>query len=199
MHTSNASRNKLRRELRQRRRAVTTSYKYFAANRIKQLLARSGWLHRGQRIAVYLATDEEINLQPLINLAWQRGCKVFIPQIVNMQRSQMIFCPFKPGSLLIKHRWGMQQLIVRSSPVAVRMLDVVLVPTVGFDDAGHRLGMGGGFYDRYFAAMSRLQHHKPILIGVAYSFQKISAIEVQAHDIQMDAMLTEHALIRFNR
>ena len=95
------------------------------------------------------------------------------------------------------HRWGIQQLANPSAPVATHMLDAVLIPTVGFDREGHRLGMGGGFYDRHFAFMRRSQHRKPVLIGVAYACQEISAIDVQPHDIQLDAILTENGLTWF--
>ncbi len=190
----NPLRNKLRKELRERRRNLTRRYKQFASKRITRLLIRAGWLRRGQRIAVYLATEEELNLQPLIAVAWQRGCKLFVPHIIHSARRQMMFHPFNTDSHLITHRWGMKQLANKSGAIAIATLDAVLVPTVGFDDAGHRLGMGGGFYDRHLARLRRTRSHRPVLIGVAYACQKISAIDVQAHDIQLDAVLTEHAL-----
>jgi 5-formyltetrahydrofolate cyclo-ligase len=193
----NPIRNKLRKALRQRRRSLSISSKHLASKRITQLLMRSGWLRRGQRIAIYLATDEELNLEVMINVARRRGCQLFIPHIVNTRRREMKFYSFNAHSRLIKHRWGMQQLANPGIPIATRRLDAVLVPTVGFDGAGHRLGMGGGFYDRHFASIVRLPHHKPVLIGVAYACQEISAIDVQPHDIQLDAMLTEQALICF--
>jgi 5-formyltetrahydrofolate cyclo-ligase len=189
----NPIRNKLRNELRQRRRALSISSKQFASKRITQLLMRSGWLRPGQRIAVYLATEEELELAPLINVAWRRGCRLFIPHIINTRRREMKFYPYNLQSRLVVHRWGMEQLANSATPIATRMLDAVLIPTVGFDSAGHRLGMGGGFYDRHFAQWRRVQPNKPVLIGVAYACQEISAIDVQPHDIQLDAILTEQA------
>ena len=187
-------RNKLRRELRQRRRAVSPFHKQLAAKRVVQLFIRSGWLRRGQRIAVYLAIAEELDLQPLIRTAWRRGCKLFVPHIINSKRREMMFYPFHVDSQFITHQWGIKQLARRPQPVVTRALDVVLIPTVGYDDKGHRLGMGGGFYDRHFASLRRIQSHRPALIGVAYACQRVSEIGAQAHDIQLDAILTEHSL-----
>ena len=193
----NPLRNKLRKELRTRRRDLSTSYKHFASNRITRLLMRSGWLIRGARIAIYLATPEELNLKPLIALAKRRGCTFFVPHIINARRRQMMFYRFDDESQLITHRWGIRQLATAAKPIPTRLLDVALIPTVGFDDRGHRLGMGGGFYDRHFSYATRARNHKPVLIGVAFACQKISAIDSQPHDIQLDAIVTENGLTQF--
>jgi len=191
------TRNKLRKELRQRRRALDGSYKKFVSQRITTLLERSGWLQRGKHVGVYLATAEELNLQPLIKRAWRRGCKVFVPHIIDSQRGRMQFYPFDEQSSLKEHRWGIPQLANARAPVVTRSLDVVLMPVVGFDLLGHRLGMGGGFYDRHFAYTQRTRTHKPFLIGIAYACQEVPAIDAQRHDVRLDAVLTEKSLIRF--
>ena len=191
------SRNKLRKELRQRRRAITGSYKKFASERITTLLERSGCLQQGKRIGVYLATREELNLQPLIEHAWQRGCKIFVPHMVHARRGTMMFYPFGDRSSLREHRWGIPQLASARVPATTRSLYMVLLPVVGFDRLGHRLGMGGGFYDRHFAYTRRTRTHKPFLVGVAYACQEDATIDAQRHDVRLDAVLTEHALIRF--
>jgi len=198
MNTSLAlSRSKLRKELRHQRRSLSSSYKKFASKRITALLERSGWLQRGKRIGVYLATAEELSLQPLIERAWQRGCKIFVPHISHSRRATMRFYPFNDQSLLQEHRWGIRQLASARAPIVTRSLDAVLLPVVGFDRYGHRLGMGGGFYDRHFAYTRRTRTHKPFLIGVAYACQEVISLDAQSHDIRMDAILTENALIRF--
>jgi len=171
--------------------------KKLASQRITTLLERSGWLLAGKRIGVYLATAEELDLKPLIHRAWHRGCKVFVPHIIDSRRGTMMFYPFHMQSSLSEHRWGIPQLMNARSPVATRTLDLVLMPVVGFDRSGHRLGMGGGFYDRHFAYTRRSRSHKPFLVGVAYACQEVSAIEMQPHDVKLDAIVTENTLRRF--
>jgi 5-formyltetrahydrofolate cyclo-ligase len=190
------SRNKLRKELRQRRRDLPINKKKFASQRITAHLERSGWLRAGKRIAVYLATPEELDLQPLIRRAWHLGCRLFVPQIISTRQKTMTFHPFNSQTQLATHQWGMQQPANTHLPVATRTLDAVLIPTVGFDRSGHRLGMGGGFYDRHFAYFHRSHNHKPFLIGVAYACQEVPAIEAQPYDVPLDAILTERGFLR---
>ena len=78
-------------------------------------------------------------------------------------------------------------------------LDLVLVPLVGFDDQGTRLGMGGGFYDRSFATrLFRRYWRKPRLIGVAYELQRVAHLDRQPWDVALDGVVTEQRLYLFS-
>jgi len=81
--------------------------------------------------------------------------------------------------------------------VAGNTLDLVLVPLLGFDRNGHRLGMGGGFYDRCFA-FKKLNNTKPLLMGYAYDFQEIDSLEPESWDVDLDMIATESGLISVN-
>jgi 5-formyltetrahydrofolate cyclo-ligase len=81
--------------------------------------------------------------------------------------------------------------------IGARWLDVVLLPLVGFDACGVRLGMGGGYYDRTFAFRNRHTSWRgPRLVGLAYSFQQLPSIAAAAHDVRMDAVVTEKGVVR---
>jgi len=92
-----------------------------------------------------------------------------------------------------------------SAPEAVPSL--VLVPLLAFDATGHRLGYGGGFYDRTLSLLARAQTppanpsaRAPLIaVGVAYAGQEVSALPREAHDHPLDAMLTENGLRRFHQ
>ena len=74
-----------------------------------------------------------------------------------------------------------------------RALDVVLMPLVAFDESGNRLGMGGGFYDQTFSYKSRAANvSKPLLIGVAYEFQRVDLLPTNWWDIGLDGIVTEN-------
>ena len=79
-------------------------------------------------------------------------------------------------------------------------LDLILLPLVGFDLKGNRLGMGGGYYDR---TLSYLRHRrfwiKPRLVGVAHECQKVDSLIARPWDIPLDAVVTETAFYRFNK
>ena len=155
------------------------------------------WLHLrpGWRIALYAALPEELDTTPLIELAQARGCRLYLPRIdrhtlgrkmqfvaINdRQRSNRLGITEPEGSQLIGARW----------------LDVVFLPLVGFDARGVRLGTGGGYYDRAFAFRRwRQAWHTPQLVGLAYSFQQVEAIKPAAHDVLLDAVVTEKGVTR---
>ncbi len=78
-----------------------------------------------------------------------------------------------------------------------RRLDMVFLPILGFDSQGVRLGTGGGYYDRAFAFRRwRTAWHSPRLIGIAYSFQQIDRITPAAHDVLLDAVVTERGILQ---
>ena len=75
--------------------------------------------------------------------------------------------------------------------------DVVFVPLVGFDLRGNRIGMGRGYYDRYFAR--RLRHRlyrRPLLVGLAYDVQQVSSLPCAAHDVPLDGIVTQSSIRR---
>ena len=81
--------------------------------------------------------------------------------------------------------------------LGARWLNVVFLPLVAFDACGVRLGAGGGFYDRAFAFRHwRCAWHAPRLVGLAYAFQQVESITPAAHDVLMDAVVTEEGMIR---
>ncbi len=77
-------------------------------------------------------------------------------------------------------------------------LDLILVPTVGFDAEGHRLGMGAGYYDRALAFRLRRAHWRgPRLVGLAFDCQALADIDPGPHDVRLDAIITESGVRRF--
>jgi len=99
------------------------------------------------------------------------------------------FIHIHPKTVLSKNRFG----ILEPSPSLVsfspQCLDIVLVPLVAFDEEGHRLGMGGGFYDKTFSF--RKDKAVPRLIGLAYSIQKGKHLPQSLFDITLDEVITE--------
>jgi 5-formyltetrahydrofolate cyclo-ligase len=128
---------------------------------------------------------------PLLELLWSAGKQVYLPVLVPFSRQKLWFARFSPGDMLACNRFGIPEPVRRSliKPLA---LDLVLTPLVAFDTAGHRIGMGGGFYDRTFAFLQRRQHwHKPNLVGLAYELQKQATIKPNNWDVPLDAIATE--------
>ena len=101
----------------------------------------------------------------------------------------MQFQPWNQKTEVINHPLGMQQPTFNTA-FTETPLNICFLPLLGFDKQGHRLGMGGGFYDRSLATMSP----KPLAIGVGLALQKLEDIQPQSHDVAMDYVVTEQAI-----
>jgi 5-formyltetrahydrofolate cyclo-ligase len=111
-----------------------------------------------------------------------QGVGLALPVVVRM-KAPLEFRAWHPGARLGSGVWG----IPVPADGAVVMPDVLLVPLVGYDRRGFRLGYGGGFYDRTLAAMPR----RPATIGVGFALGALETIHPQTHDIPMDVVVTE--------
>lgn len=192
MSTSPLSLPQLRRELRSRRRAVGRQERRAAGEAIRRLADRSPWLARGSRIGLFLPMPEEIDTAPLRRLALARGCRLYLPRVIDYDRCRLLFLPEQAP--LRRSRYGIMEP-VRGRPLRASQLDVVFVPLVGFDDACNRIGMGKGYYDRALAfRRHRLRRRRPLLLGVAFDCQHVPCLPVQPHDVPLDALLTPGGL-----
>jgi 5-formyltetrahydrofolate cyclo-ligase len=193
--TLSAARRSLRASLNAHRRQVPPQQRAHISQLVAQNVDRSLRLRSGWRIALYAALPWELDAAPLIALAESRGCRVFLPRIDRRRASSaMRFVPrcgpWRYNRLGIAEPQGSESL-------GARWLEVVFLPLVGFDRRGVRLGTGGGFYDRAFAFRHLRQvWHAPRLVGLAYAFQEVDRIEAAAHDVLMDAVVTEEGVIR---
>ncbi len=187
------ARRALRRQLRARRRAIPPDARRRAERRVA-LHARSHFrFHPGQRIALYAALPEELDVAPLARLARRQGALLYLPRIVDRRLRRMRFVA--AGGPMRPNRLGILEPGAGPS-IPARSLDLVFVPLVGFDAAGMRLGMGAGYYDRAFAFLRlRSTWRRPKLIGVAFAVQQVAAIAGAAHDVHLDGVVTEEGLL----
>jgi len=188
-------RNVLRRSLRQRRRGVPRSERAATSRRVALNVDRALHLREGWRIGLYASLPEELDTAPLMALARERGCRIYLPVIARSRRARSMRFVEMTGTQRL-NRLGIAEPSGAPLP-AVRCLDLVFVPLVGFDCSGVRLGMGGGYYDRAFAFRRwRTAWHAPRLIGIAYAFQQVGSIAHAPHDVRLDAVVTERGIIR---
>jgi 5-formyltetrahydrofolate cyclo-ligase len=185
----------LRHTLRARRRAIPAAQRKRAAEQLAVFADQARLLHPGRRIALYLAMSEEIATVAVLQRAVARGCRVYLPRIVDTRRNRMVFVDARGP--LRRGRWGVLEPIA-TQRIATQELQVVFMPLVGFDSAGNRMGMGKGFYDRAFSF--RLRHaliRRPLLVGLAFACQEVDALPVRPHDVPLDMLITEHGIRRF--
>ncbi len=147
------------------------------------------------RIAAYLAIDGEPVLEPLLARLALMGKQLALPIIER--DGGMGFFTYRPSAPLVVNRHGIREPAPGAPFVATLSLSVVLAPLVAFDDDGNRLGMGGGFYDRHFAALPKKL--RPVLVGVAHGIQRAPTLPSAPWDIPLDAVLTEAGLQVFSK
>lgn len=190
-------RRELRARLRRARRALSGAERREAAQRIARALAATGWLRRGRRVAGFVATTEEIDTTPSLAAARARGCELYLPRLTHWRAGRMALSPIGPRRRL--NRYGIPEPDT-TGRVGARWMQLVLVPLVGVDRAGNRLGMGAGFYDRLLAFRRlRRSWRGPRLVGVCHSAQLVEHLPARSHDVPLDALLTERGLTFFRR
>jgi 5-formyltetrahydrofolate cyclo-ligase len=187
------SRPQLRRMLRNARRALTPSEQRKAAQGVYRQLAQHPLFRRAKHISLYLPTDGEIDPRLLLRAAQRRGKATYLPVLSAWPRTKMVFQRVRPGEKLLPNRFRILEPRVNvRRQRKVWALDLVLLPLVGFDDAGGRLGMGGGFYDRSLAYLARRQHwRKPTLLGLAHECQKVERLVQASWDVPLAGTVTD--------
>ena len=174
----------LRRRLRAARRSVGAAQRQAAAVAVDATLARMGLPRPRSRITAYLAMDGELDPAVILRRARALGCEVHLPVITSMRQRRMRFEP-----------WPLDERRPPGSGDAARWFDLVLVPLVGFDDEGNRLGMGAGFYDRHFAFLRhRNAWHRPLLLGLAFEVQRVNQLPAKPRDVPLWGIVTERGI-----
>ncbi|MFI4968787.1 MAG: 5-formyltetrahydrofolate cyclo-ligase [Lysobacterales bacterium] len=194
---TNNQRLALRKQLRQRRTALSASERIGAAQALVAQLERIPEFLTDRRIGGYWAVAGELPLLALMAGLRARGQTYCLP-IVGADR-QLAFGPWHPGDAIEANRYGIPEpACAIADRLAPGQLDVVLLPLLGFDRRGHRLGSGGGYYDRSFAFLrGRREIGTPVLVGVGYALQEVAAIEAMPWDVGLDYVATERELIDF--
>ncbi|CAN1605859.1 5-formyltetrahydrofolate cyclo-ligase [Pseudomonas sp. B21-028] len=186
-------RPQLRRLLRQARRALTPAQQRQAAQGLYRQLAQHPMFRRARHIALYLPNDGEIDPRLLLRAAQRRGKATYLPVLSPWPRTKMVFQRIRPGEQLHPNRFRiLEPRIDVARQRKVWALDLVLLPLVGFDDVGGRLGMGGGFYDRSLAYLARRKlWRKPMLLGLAHECQKVERLAQASWDVPLQGTVSD--------
>ena len=191
----------LRGYLRSQRKQLKPEQRQLATNRINRLLYPL--IRRQKRIAVYWAVGSELSLWSLITTAQKRGATVYLPYIAARQRELWFTpCPHLPRKQTttryltqygLKYKRGLIPQFT-GQRIRARYLHTLIVPLLGIDQRGNRLGQGGGYYD---ATLSALHHWQPKLIGVGFACQQLDEIQTEKHDISISSFVCEQGIKHF--
>ncbi len=178
-HASNMIKQDFRSALLTQRKQLGASQVQANSEHVVKHIINSELWQDSRHIAIYFPFNGEIDLSPLLK---ETTKDIYLPAIKG--QSMQFHC-HRPNLILRPHRFGILQPDYVSGHES-HTLDLCLMPLVGFDFNGNRLGMGGGYYDRFFA-------NKPptIMAGVAHSFQHISQLPTDPWDVKLQHIFTE--------
>ncbi len=185
----------LRKYFRSSRRSISQKerdeYESKIISEIKFLHFEKAW----HTIASFSAHDGEPNITPWHSIAIQKGSIILLPRATD--KRQMSFHPYQKETELETGKYGIHQPKANSPEIAKDKIDCFLMPLVSYDMHGNRLGMGGGYYDKYLS--DHKENHHPFLLGVAFSIQLSSqALPTEKTDIKLDGVINEHGFHRFD-
>lgn len=211
MTTSETSAKTLRNQLRTRRNQLTseqqtlhalqavTYLQDFIENPPSQAIANQ--LSRPLNIALFLSQDGELNTQSAIEYLWHcTEHHIFLPTLETKPDLHMAFVEYQETSLIINNQFGIPEpQAPLDQHLTGEQMDIVLMPLVGFDLQGNRMGMGGGYYDRSFAfkRLPQESENSTLLIGWAHSCQQVSQLPNQVWDVPLDGIITEQGFNAF--
>jgi 5-formyltetrahydrofolate cyclo-ligase len=142
-------------------------------------------------VALYRPIGSECETRSLMVKASSTGAEIGLPAIID--RTKIVFRRFAPGDRLIAGGFGTS---VPSGEAPLVVPDVIVMPLVGFDRTGFRLGYGRGYYDGVVTGL-RAAGRDPKLIGIAFSVQEVEAIPAEPHDVRLDWIVTEKETLDF--
>ena len=180
----------LRRELRQRRRDLPAATRIAAANALADRLLALPFLPSSGHVAGYWAMDGEIGLH-----AFQMRLPPTLTYCLPLLHADesLRFAPWRAGAPLVTNRFGIPEPnIDPDDALPASEMAMLVLPLVGFDASGARLGMGGGWYDRSLA-FRHARAAPPWLVGAAFAVQQVDALPLEAWDVRLDAVCSEAA------
>ena len=193
----NQEKSELRRRLRRARAQLSGDERAAAEREIGRLLKRR--IKRGGRIGVYWPMGSELRLDSFVRAAQKRGAKLYLPYIEPHSR-RMWFTPYPADGVKQERKRGRAKLHVpqfAGRKIRVHGLSILLVPIVGIDREGYRLGQAGGYYDATLAAMKHRLQAKTI--GVGFACQLVDRLPHEAHDVPLDGFVSERGALAFRR
>ncbi|MGA9574315.1 MAG: 5-formyltetrahydrofolate cyclo-ligase [Lysobacterales bacterium] len=191
----NQSKSKLRQELRSRRSGLPLSLRSGLDEAIGRHLLALVKSRRAVSIACYWPFNGEPDITPVCRQLMSDGRRLALPVITSENGRLMNFHSWQTDTELVKNSYGILEPR-QTGLVPVSSLDLLIMPLVGYDLFGNRLGMGQGYYDRCLETIRDLQ--APLRVGVAYSLQEMAPAAKKKWDIPLHGIVNEHGWFSFD-
>lgn len=193
----------LRKTLRQQRNALSPDQQTQAAVGLVEQLKTLSVFSQSNSIGLYIVNDGEIDPGKVLEYCLQHDKRCYVPIVSsttsadapNKKINSLRFAEVAADTRFQNNHFGIAEPVVAEDQlIDANELDLVLVPLVGFDQRGNRIGMGGGFYDTTFAFKKANLQEPPQLIGLAHEIQRLDSIDTEHWDIPISAVVTDQQI-----
>lgn len=165
------------------RREMTVENRAAASEIICNKVTRSRIFASASLLACYLPMSDEVDTRTIIERGWRANKRIFVP--ITRNNGEMFFREIRPDTTLLRNRMSIWEPD-SGEIISPRDLQLVIAPTVAFDVSNHRIGMGGGYYDRCFSFLKhRKRWFKPKLLGIAFECQRVEKISPNTWDVRL--------------
>ncbi len=182
----------IRQQIQQRLESLQDHQVHCKSYRACETLIKTAEFQRARTVMMYLALPKELETAQAILQSFQQNKTVAIPRVSWPERKlepviiYTLNCPMEIG------RYGLRNPTSQET-LDPSQIDLVVLPGLGFDRQGNRIGRGAGFYDRFLAN----HHFSGVRCGLGFSEQVVESIPVEAHDMQLDMLVTDTGVCRF--
>ena len=179
--------NSIRQILRHRKEAMMPENRLEKSKRVCYHIMTL--IQDGETVMVYTSKEKEVNTTPLITKLFENGNPVIVPIIVKDDISLRLSY-LRDFSVLVPSTFGVPEPIGNEILATGENVDTIILPMLGFDRTGGRMGYGAGYYDRFLAKNQKVRK-----IGIAFACQEYDNLPVDGNDIPMDYIITEEGIV----
>ena len=177
----------IRQVLRERKNAMKPEERLVKSREICRNLAPL--IRKGETVMAYTSKEMEVNTVPIITLLLERKNPVIVPIIVKEDISLRLSY-LRDMAALVPSTFGVPEPIGSEIPARGEDVDTILLPMLGFDRSGGRIGYGAGYYDRFLEKFPALRK-----IGIAFACQEMDSLPLDPTDVRMDHIITEEGIV----
>jgi len=179
--------NRTRQILRERKEAMIPQDRLEKSHRICHHLMEL--IRNGETVMVFTSKEKEVNTEPLIHSLFEQGNPVVVP-IIEKEEISLRLSYLRDFSALVPSTFGVPEPIGSEIPAEARDIGTIILPMLGFDRKGGRIGYGAGYYDRFLSKNGKMRK-----IGVAFACQEVDSLPVDENDMPMDYIITEDGIV----
>jgi 5-formyltetrahydrofolate cyclo-ligase len=187
------SKSQLRAEAIAARRAIPHALLIRESRLVEENLASQDEYRGARLVASYVSKEDEVRTDEIIRRMFAEGRRVSVP-LIDLPSGTLVFLEIRGLGDLSTGHFGILEPGRDATQVPLNETDVVLVPLVAWDDRGHRIGYGKGYFDRALAERGR-----SLAVGLALESQRIQKVPEDPSDVRLDMVVTEKRVLRFER